>query len=162
VGIGGDPEPADVDAAAAQLLDLVGQHLGVDDDAVPDGADLAGVEDAGRDQVELEHLAVAHDGVAGVVPALEADDEVGLLGEQVGHLALSLVAPLSAHYDQSWHDVSSVRSGRTYAPSPASRRRSGPMIGIGSSQISRRRETVRSPIWPRSRTTGSWALPASS
>ena len=47
-------------------------------------------------QVELEHLAVADDRVAGVVAALVADDHVGPLGEQVDDLALALVAPLGA------------------------------------------------------------------
>ena len=53
--------------------------------------------------MELELLAVADDRVAGVVAALEADHEVGLLGEQVGDLPLSFVAPLGAHYDYSRH-----------------------------------------------------------
>ena len=50
--------------------------------------------------MELELLAVAHDRVAGVVAALEADDDVGPLGEQVGDLALAFVAPLGADYDE--------------------------------------------------------------
>ena len=81
-----------------QALDLVEQHPRVDRDAVADRAGHARVEDPRRDQVELELLAVAHDRVAGVVAALEAHDEVGLLGEQVGDLALALVAPLGADY----------------------------------------------------------------
>ena len=62
---------------------------------------LSGVEDPGGDQVELELLAVADDRVAGVVAALEAHDRVGALGEQVGDLALALVAPLGADYYQA-------------------------------------------------------------
>ena len=77
-------------------LDLLVQHARVDHHAVADRADLARVEDPRRDQVELEHLVVADDRVAGVVAALEADHEVGLLGEQVGDLPLALVAPLGA------------------------------------------------------------------
>ena len=86
-----------------QLGDLLGQHLRVDHHAVADRADLARVEDPRRDQVELEGLAVADDRVAGVVAALEADHEVGLLGEQVDDLALALVAPLGAHDHQTGH-----------------------------------------------------------
>ena len=41
--------------------------------------------------------------VAGVVAALEPDDEVGLLGEQVHDLPLPLVAPLGAHDHQTRH-----------------------------------------------------------
>ena len=58
--------------------------------------------------MELELLAVADDRVAGVVAALEADDHVGLLGEQVGDLALALIAPLGADYDHAWHDAGIV------------------------------------------------------
>ena len=57
VRVGGDPQAADVDPAAAQLADLLGQHARVHDHAVADRADLARVEDPGRDQVELEDLA---------------------------------------------------------------------------------------------------------
>ena len=53
--------------------------------------------------MELELLAAAHDRVAGVVAALEAHDRAGALGEQVGDLALALVAPLGADYDNAWH-----------------------------------------------------------
>ena len=73
--------------------------LRVDDDAVADHAQLAGVEDPRRDQVELVDLVVADDRVAGVVAALVADDDVGPLGEQVGDLSLALVAPLGADDD---------------------------------------------------------------
>ena len=96
-------QPADVDAAGAQPVDLGGQHLRVDHDAVADDARLAGVEDPARDQVELPRLALAHDRVPGVVAALEADDRVGPLGEQVDDLPLALVAPLGAHDHDAWH-----------------------------------------------------------
>ena len=99
----GDMEAADVDPAPSQTLDLLEQHLRVDHDSVADRAGETRVQDPGGDQVELEFLAVAHDRVAGVVAALEADHEVGLLGEQVDDLALTLVAPLGAHDDYSWH-----------------------------------------------------------
>ena len=105
VRVGRDLQAADVDAAALQPLDLVEQHLRVDHDAVADRAGLAGIEDPGRDQVELELLAVADDRVAGVVAALEADTRSALLGEQVGDLALALVAPLGADDDYAWHDA---------------------------------------------------------
>src|SRR5439155_10060218 len=103
VRVGRDPQAADIDAAAAQSLELPDQHRGVDHHAVADHAYLARVEDPGRDQVELELLPVADDRVAGVVAALEADDDVGPLGQQVGELALALVAPLGADDDYSGH-----------------------------------------------------------
>ncbi len=103
VRVGRDPDRADVDAAAAKLLKLVGQHPGVDHDAVADHAQLARVQDPRWHQVQLPGLAVPDDRVAGVVAALEADDRVGLLGEQVGDLALALIAPLGADDHYPWH-----------------------------------------------------------
>src|SRR4051794_632818 len=44
--------------------------------------------------MELEDLVAEHQRVAGVVAALVANDERGLLGQEVGRLALALVAPL--------------------------------------------------------------------
>ena len=103
VGVAADAQVVAADAAAAQRLDLTEQDVRVDDDAVADDARLGLVEDARGDQVELELLAVPHDGVAGVVAALEARDHVGLLGQQVGDLAFALVAPLGADNDGTGH-----------------------------------------------------------
>ena len=57
----------------------------------------------GGDEVELELLAVADDGVPGVVAALVADDHVALGRQQIGDLALALVAPLGADHDCPGH-----------------------------------------------------------
>ena len=58
-----------------QLVDLGEQRLRIDDDAVADDAGDAVVQDARRDQVQHELLAVDVDRVAGVVPALVAGDD---------------------------------------------------------------------------------------
>ena len=52
------------------------------------------MERAGRDQVEDGLLAVDHQRVAGVVAALEANDDIGVVGKQIDDLALALVTPL--------------------------------------------------------------------
>ena len=49
----------------------------------------------------------------GVVAALEAHDGVGTLGEHVGDLPFSLVAPLGADDHDSWHRALSVRGRRS-------------------------------------------------
>ena len=95
----------------AQLLELVGQHLRVDHDAVADHAQRARVQDPRRDQVKLPGLAVADDRVTGVVAALKAHDRIGPLGEQVGDLPFAFVAPLGADDHDSWHRES-VYEGR--------------------------------------------------
>ncbi len=101
-------QAADVHAAGAQAVDLLDEHAGIDDDAVADDALLAGIEDPGGDQVELPRLARVHDGVPGVVAALEADDDVGVLGEEIDDLPLAFVAPLSADDDGAWHCLLAV------------------------------------------------------
>jgi hypothetical protein len=96
-------QAADVDAAGTEAVELVGEYARVDHHAVADDAGLARVEDPAGDEVERPLLVPTHDRVAGVVAALEADDHVGLLGEQVDDLPLALVAPLGAHYHESRH-----------------------------------------------------------
>jgi len=56
-------------------------------------------QDAGGDQVQHGLLAVDDQGVTGVVAPLEACHRVGLVGEQIHHLALSFIAPLGPDYD---------------------------------------------------------------
>ena len=79
-----------------QLVDLGEQRLRIDDHAVADDADDAVVQDAGRDQVQHELLAVHVHGVAGVVAALIARDDREVRRQQVDDLALAFVAPLRA------------------------------------------------------------------
>ncbi len=88
-----------LDAPLSQLRDLFEQDDGVDDHAVADHACAVRVEDARRDELELELAVLGDDGVAGVVAALGADDHVGLRGEVVDDLAFALVAPLAADQD---------------------------------------------------------------
>ena len=80
----------------AQLADLGDQRPGVEHDAVADDAELARPHDARGQQRQLVDRAVDDQRVPGVVPALEARDHVGALGQPVDDLALALVAPLGA------------------------------------------------------------------
>ena len=161
VRVGADAQAGEVDPLGAQLVQLAGQHLRVDHDAVADRAQLAGIQDPGRDQVELPRHAVAHDGVSRVVAALEADHQIRLLREEIDDLALALVAPLGAHDHDAGHSRGislgvarkranrvpasrdrRTRLGRSQGPrrsaaatgSPV--RRSCPNIGSGSPHIS--------------------------
>jgi hypothetical protein len=92
---------ANVDAARRQRIHLAQQHRRIDDRAVADEAQDAGVDDARRDEVELEDLAADGDGVAGVVAAAIAGHDGRALGQPVGDVALALVAPLRADDDIS-------------------------------------------------------------
>ncbi len=81
---------------------------------------MCGIQDARRDEVKLEDLVAADDGVAGVVAALVADDHRDLLGEEVGRLALALVAPLQPDDDRGRHQSRSpwARRPKKKAPGP--------------------------------------------
>ena len=86
----------DLDPPVAQPVDLLDQNGRVDDDAIGDHAELLRVENARGDEVHGVSF-LAHDhGVAGVGPAVVADDDVVLGRQQVDDLALALVAPLQA------------------------------------------------------------------
>src|SRR6478736_5776041 len=98
VRVGADEQLARVDAAGLQAVELLEEHAEVDDDAVADDRHAVRAEDAGGQQVQRVLLALAvlldHDGVAGVVAAVVLDDVVDAAAEQVGRLALALIAPL--------------------------------------------------------------------
>ena len=77
------------------------------DDAVADQAARAIGEHSGRNDVQDGLLAAHHEGVAGIVPALETHHGIGVVGEQIDDLALALVAPLGAeNHDGSRHWLS--------------------------------------------------------
>ena len=97
VGVAAHHHPAHVDPLGRQRVELGQEHPGVDDHAVADDRGDVGVEDPARHQLQGEGLAVDHHRVPGVVAALVADDHLHVTGQQVGELALALVAPLGPH-----------------------------------------------------------------
>src|SRR5262245_1897485 len=91
----------DLDALRAQSVDFVEQRMWRDHHAVADDAGLARMGDARRNQVEHEFMidsaAANDDGMAGVVAALIASDDVEMGGEQIDDLTLAFVSPLRAN-----------------------------------------------------------------
>ena len=106
-GVLGDTQAfrRDLDALPGQPVDLVEQRARIEHDAVADHRQLARPHHARRQQRELVGDPVDDQRVAGIVPALEADDDVGLLGQPVDDLALALVAPLGADHDHIGHEL---------------------------------------------------------
>ena len=84
------------DAGALELADLLQQRRRREHDAVADVDGDAGPQDAGRNEAQHGLPAADDERVAGVVPALEAHDAVGVLGQPVDDLALAFIAPLGA------------------------------------------------------------------
>ena len=101
----GDPQivRADGDALPLQFRDFVEESLGVEHDAVADHRKLRGAQHAGRQQRQLVGLAIDDERMAGIVAALEAHDDVGLLRQPVDDLALPFVTPLGADDDNIGH-----------------------------------------------------------
>ncbi len=102
-------------------VDLVQQHLRLHHDAVADHRSDVGVQDAAREQLEGEALAVDHDPVAGIVAPLVPHDHLHLPGQQVGELSFALVAPLGAKEDGGGH-AATVPHARGLRPRPRANR----------------------------------------
>src|SRR5262249_25032406 len=79
-----------VDAARSELVQLLEEHLWIDDASRADHRRLSR-DDAARRLADLERLARGDDGVPRIGTALVAAHDVRLLGEQVDDLALSFV-----------------------------------------------------------------------
>ncbi|MBG9885187.1 hypothetical protein ABE10_01010, partial [Bacillus toyonensis] len=84
VGVGTHLEARHVDATGPQGLELAEEHLEVDHDAVADDRGDAWREDAGGEKMQGVLLVSHDDRVTGVVAAVELDDPVGPLAEQIG------------------------------------------------------------------------------
>ena len=128
VRVGGDAQAAEVDPGAGAARRSPRSAPRVDHDAVADRAQLAGVEDPRRDQVELERLAVADDRVAGVVAALEADHQVGCSASR----STTLPLPSSPHWAPTITSPGMARAslGRYAARRAASCGASAPRRGL--------------------------------
>jgi len=94
--VGDEEAPVNGYAGLDKLVDLGEKLLGVDDHAVAHDADLAGANYPRRHEVEHVLAPPRVYGVPRVGAALEADDDIGALGEIVYDFGLTLVAPLGA------------------------------------------------------------------
>ena len=92
-----DLEVGGGDAVTLEHVDFLEEHGGVHHAAVADDRDAVRVHDAGGHLMQAVLLIAHHDGVAGVISTLVADDAVELGSDQVADLALALVAPLGSH-----------------------------------------------------------------
>ena len=103
VRAGADQETLAADAACLERVDLLEEHLRVDDDAVADDRDDRRRQHSGRQHVQRVLLLADDDRVPGVIAALVPDDVLDAVPEQVGRLALTLVAPLGTDQHDRRH-----------------------------------------------------------
>ena len=105
----GDEELA-LDAHARDLDrgDLLEQCVRVDDDARADDGRLP-AHDSGGKEMEREVTVGELDGVAGVVSAVVAGDDVEAIGEEIDDFSLSLVTPLPSEDGRDFHGTESYQ-----------------------------------------------------
>ena len=103
MSVAADQEFPRIDALGRQGVHLGQQHGRIDHHAVTDDRGDVVVEDPARHQLKGEGLPVHDDGVAGVVATLIADDQLHLLGQEIGQLALALITPLGPDDDGCRH-----------------------------------------------------------
>jgi len=90
---------AEVHVCGFESLDFFLKNERVNDDPIADEALNAGMEHAGGDQVEDGLFIANNDGMAGVITALIAGHEIGLVGDNVHDLSLTFVAPLATEHN---------------------------------------------------------------
>ena len=97
MGLGADFQAvgADIDPLGRQGVHFLQEGLGIKHHTVADDAHLAGMQDAGRDNVQDVFFAVHNDSVPCIVSALETYYKVNLAAEQIDDFALAFIAPLS-------------------------------------------------------------------
>jgi len=103
VGAIGDDETAAAPPRLPDGLHLHEQLLAVDDHAVTDDRGHALAYDPRGQDMKGEHLIPHLDGVASIGSALVSDHHVGILGQVVSDLSLSLISPLRTYNSKRWH-----------------------------------------------------------
>jgi hypothetical protein len=103
-----------------ELLDLIEQRVGIEYDAVADGAANAGMKNPAGDLVEDERATADRYGMARVRAALVSHDPIGPFRDHVDELPFAFVAPLGADDDERAdllieHEGKVSRSGRETA-----------------------------------------------
>ena len=113
-----DAEPVRGDALGGQARQLGQQGFRIHHHAVADNPVHFGPADAGGHQMELKLALFVDYGMAGVVAAGIADDGGHPARQVVNHLALALVAPLSANHGISRHrfPLFAAKPGRPFRP----------------------------------------------
>ena len=106
VGVSAEAEIGRRHAAGLEHVHLGDEDAGINHHAITDNRGDVGIEDTTGNDLEGEGLAVDHQRVAGVVATLIADDHRHLASDEVGELALALVAPLCPYDDGRGHGTS--------------------------------------------------------
>ncbi|MFT7212430.1 MAG: hypothetical protein ACI9XK_002683, partial [Granulosicoccus sp.] len=77
------------------------QRLWGDDDTVANDTGYLLTQNAARDKVEDRFFIAYHQGMAGIMPTLETNDQRGLFSQYIDNLAFALVTPLGAKHEHT-------------------------------------------------------------
>jgi hypothetical protein len=105
---------SDPDAGAIQPVHLTDQDSGIENDAVSNHANLAGMENSGWNKVEDVFRTIYYQSVSGVVSALKPDHDVRSFRKEIDHFAFAFVTPLRADNHYICHDSLFLSSRSIY------------------------------------------------
>jgi hypothetical protein len=114
-GIADEEVFSNLHPAGAESLDLPDEGDRIKNDAVADDAGLRFAEDARGDEVQDVFFALDDNCVTGVVAALAADDDFGIIGEVVDDFSFAFIAPLGADENGIGHADLKMRQGHRQA-----------------------------------------------
>ena len=99
----GDPEIRSGHPGLYQLVHFRQECSHVHCDSRSEDVHHPGIEDTGGQEMQGELAKIVDDRVTGIVAALVAHDEVGLVGEVISDLSLSFVSPVRTDYCDDRH-----------------------------------------------------------
>src|SRR5262249_11930816 len=94
---------ADGDAFGLELIHFFDQCSWIHHNTVTDHAGGPSVQNTGWDEMENVGPPFIDDRVPGIGPALIADDDVGIFGQDIDNLAFAFITPLDANDDEITH-----------------------------------------------------------
>src|SRR5688500_332797 len=115
-----------------ESVNLLDQNLRINHHAVADHAQLIWMQRPGRNEMQYGLFTVDHQGVAGIVAALETDDDIGVAGKKIDNFAFTFVAPLGSDDCYIGHLIRrSVYSLTNSAETVCGRLRSSFIVSLG-------------------------------
>ena len=97
---------ADLRTFVRYIFDLTAESLRFDDSTVSQHVHDVRTKNAGGKQVQGKFTVFIHHGMPGVIPALIADDNVIIFGDQVDHAAFPFITPVHSNDSTDCHSSS--------------------------------------------------------
>ena len=108
----------DLDPLSHEPVDFLEQCVGIDHHAIAYDGKLPLSHDTRRQQRQLVRDPFDNERMASIMSPLEADDDVGLLGQPVDDFPLPFVPPLGTDHDHIGHEAPSIPAADAPAYGP--------------------------------------------